>query len=47
MCVDYKANIILHEAIAEIPNNHNCTLNYDIYNYTDSKLTYEPPKDLP
>lgn len=30
MCVDYKANLILHEAVAEVPPTHNCPLNYDL-----------------
>jgi small nuclear ribonucleoprotein (snRNP)-like protein len=46
MCVDYKFNLILHEAIAEIAPEHNCPLNYQLYNYTDSKLQYMPPSQL-
>ena len=46
MCIDYQANVVLHEAIAEIPKEQNCPLNYDLYNYTDIKLEYEPPADL-
>lgn len=30
MCVDYKANIILHEAVAEIASEHNVPLNYEL-----------------
>ena len=30
MCVDYKANLILHEAVAEIDTAHNCPLNYEL-----------------
>ena len=46
MCIDYKANVIMHETIAEIPAHLNCPLNYDLYNYADSKMFYEPPKGL-
>lgn len=47
MCIDYRANIILHEAIAEIPTAQNCPLNYQLNNYADYKLEYYPPSELP
>jgi len=46
MCVDYKANLILHEAVAEIDPSHNCPLNYQLENIYDQKLHYTPPAGL-
>lgn len=46
MCIDCKANVILHETIAEIDSHHNCPLNYELYNYTDSKMHFQPPSHL-
>lgn len=46
MCIDYKGNLILHEAIAEIPPEQNCPLNYQLCNYADSRLTFTPPESF-
>lgn len=46
MCIDYKGNLILHEAVAEIPPQQNCPLNYQLSNYADSKLAFTPPESL-
>jgi small nuclear ribonucleoprotein (snRNP)-like protein len=47
VCIDSKGSLVLHEAVAEIHPSQNCPLNYDLVNYADSKLQYEPPTDLP
>lgn len=46
MCVDYKANLILHEAVAEVAPIHNSPLNYDLENIYDQKLKYVAPAGL-
>lgn len=47
VCIDSKGSLILHDSVAEIPSFQSCPLNYDLVNYADSKLHYDPPSELP
>lgn len=41
MCVDYKSNLILHDAIALVSPNHICPYNYQLDNLADPKIEYK------
>lgn len=46
--VDFRANLIIHECVAEIPDNQNCPINATLQNIMDSKLAFTPnPQKCP
>lgn len=45
--IDFRSNLIIHNAVAEIPEDQNCPLNAELNTYYDSKLTYTPDANLP
>lgn len=44
--VDFRANIILHDCVGEIPDEQNCPVNMHINNLMDHKLHFEPDPSL-
>lgn len=44
--VDFRNNLILHNAVAEIPADQNVPLNAELHTLYDVKLTYTPDSKL-
>lgn len=44
--VDFRSNLIIHNAVAEIPPEQNCPLNAEINSIYDVKLVYTPDPKL-
>lgn len=44
--IDFRTNLIIHNAVAEIPADQNCPLNYELNTLYDIKLEYKDDPKL-